>query len=445
MGYGDYTPMADKFLLPDGSITTFDNVEVLPADAARATLYTRRAAAAAKWLLPDGSITSGLPVTITTETPTGYIGFDTTPIGVPDSQGVLSWNESDKTLELNLGSSVKLQIGQEMFIRVVNKTGAILTNGSVVYISGAQGNRPTATKAINTDSTHCSKVIGVVTADIAINQEGYVTTNGLVRDLNTNALSEGDLLYLSDVAGEYTTTVPAVGKARVIIGTVTKSHINDGWILVRIVQDKYRFGDVTNGNYTYFEDDGTLVAKGNAITYRDEYVGGEYFEPSGATAPDIVNVTIGGVVTRKYTFDGVNTIEKLGNTFEIPHDMAVDQVNAGTEFLEVHVHTAPSDNNAGIIRFRFDWCLIKINGAPITGTTVYITKTVTGNQQYHNLLGDVHLPVPEGGFTIGDLIEFTLSREPANEGDTYASDAIFYKCAMHVPCDTMGSRTEYTK
>lgn len=444
MGYGDYTPMADKFLLPDGSITTFDNVEVLPADVARATLYTKRAAAAAKWLLPDGSITSGLPVTITTATPTGYIGFDTTPVGVPDSQGVLSWNETDKTLDLNLGSSVKLQIGQEMFMRVVNKTGSILTNGSVVYISGAQGNRPTAAKAVNTNSTHCSKVIGMVTADIAINQEGYVTTNGLVRDLNTNALSEGDLLYLSDVAGEYTTTVPAVGKARVIIGTVTKSHINDGWILIRIIQDKYRFGDIANGNYSFFEDDGTLVCAGNAITYRDEYVGGEWFTPQGATAPDVESYTIGGVATRKHAFDGVNVNETLSNTFEIAHDSAISLINAGTLPMEFHTHAAPSTTGSGTYRFTIDWCYIPPNGAPIAMTQLVIEKAIN-NQQYHNVLSGVELSVPAGGYAIGGIIEFTLTRTPQHTNDTYAADVILYKAALHIPCDMLGSRQRYIK
>lgn len=443
MGYGDYTPMADKFLLPDGSIVTFDNVEVSPADAARATLYSRRAAAAAKWLLPDGSISSALPVSITGST-FDFIQFDLTPVGVPNSQGVLSWNEADKTLDLNLGSSVKLQIGQEQFIRVVNKTGAPLLNGTVVYINDAQGNRPTAAKAINTDSTQCNKVIGIVTADIPDNNEGYVTTEGLVRDLNTDAYNEGDLLYLSDVAGQYTSTVPAVGKARVIVGVVVKSHINDGWVIVRIVQDKYRFGDVANGNYTYFEDDGTLVCAGNAITYRDEYVGGEWFTPQGAAAPDITSYTIGGVVTRKYAFDGVNIDESLGNTFEIAHDAAIDLINAGTLPMEFHTHAAPSTTGNGTYRFIVDWCYIPPNGAPIAMTQLVIEKAIN-NQQYHNVLSGVELSVPAGGYAIGGVIEFTLTRTPQHANDTYTSDVILYKAALHIPCDTLGSRQRYIK
>jgi hypothetical protein len=200
-----------------------------------------------------------------------------------------------------------------------------------------------------------------------------------------------------------------------------------------------------SANNSKFELDGTLVASGTAICFRDEYVGGEYFVPNGASAPDTVNATIGGVVTQKYAFDGVNTTEKLGNTFEIPHDIPITEINAGTFPIEVHVHIAPSDNNTGDVRFTFDWCLIKANGAPIAGTQVVITKTITANQQYYNLLVGGNLAVPSGGFGIGDLIEFTLTRDPSNAGDTYASDVLFYKIALHVPVDMLGSRTTYTK
>lgn len=211
---------------------------------------------------------------------------------------------------------------------------------------------------------------------------------------------------------------------------------------------KWEFGDVENGNYSYFEPDGTLVAKGEAITWRDEYVGGVYFVPSGASAPDEVNVTIGGVVTKKYSFDGVNIIEKLGNTFEIPHDMEITKVNSEEISVEFHLHIAPSDNvTTGDVRFVIDWCLIKVDGAPYAGNQLILTKSIIAGKQYHNCLTGIDLPIPSGsgGFGIGDLIEFTVSREPQNANDTYSADILFYKSSLHVPLDTLGSRQRYTK
>jgi hypothetical protein len=370
--------------------------------------------------------------------------FNTSP-ALQGEIGELFWDEQDKTLSLQLDTTVKLQIGQEQFIRAVNKSGSTIINGSVVYVSGAQGNRPVISLADANSYGNSQKVIGVVTADITNNHEGYVTISGLVRDLNTNSYNEGDCLYLSETAGQMTATKPSDGVARVLVGMVVKSHVTDGWVCVRIHEDKYMFGDVDGGDYSYFEADGTLVNKGDAITYRDEYVGGEYFVPLGATAPDMVTPTIGGVVTRKYAFDGGTLSETLSNTFEIPHDMDIAGVNAGSESLEIHIHIGPSTNNTGTCRFTIDWCLIKANGAPIAGTQVVLTKAITANQQYYNLLVGDNLVVPVGGFDIGDLIEFTLTRTPTNGADTYTDDVIFYKCALHIPCDTSGSRQRYVK
>ena len=59
--YNNYPPMADKYLLPDGSIKTFSGVVVAPPDASRATKYKTMDMIAAKWLMPDGSLVSALP------------------------------------------------------------------------------------------------------------------------------------------------------------------------------------------------------------------------------------------------------------------------------------------------------------------------------------------------------------------------------------------------
>lgn len=206
-----------------------------------------------------------------------------------------------------------------------------------------------------------------------------------------------------------------------------------------------KFGDIDGGDYLEVEVDGTLVARGAAITWRDEYVGGDYFVPNGAQAPDQVDVTIGGVVTKKWSFDGANTTEKLGNTFEIPHDMAITQVNNGTERLEFHLHLAPSTNDSGQCRFVVDWCYIPFGGVPIAGAQMILVKSFNANLQYANLLEDANFTIPVGGVGVGGLIEFTISRTPTHQDDTYNSDIIFYKAAMHVPCDMLGSRSEYIK
>lgn len=62
MSYNNSPVMPNKYLLPDGSITTFAGVEWAAADSDRADTYKQIQWQAAKWLMPDGSIVSAIPI-----------------------------------------------------------------------------------------------------------------------------------------------------------------------------------------------------------------------------------------------------------------------------------------------------------------------------------------------------------------------------------------------
>ena len=105
----------------------------------------------------------------------------------------------------------------------------------------------------------------------------------------------------------------------------------------------------TNG-LTVKDSDGNIVEYTDSdgfhsVRYRDEYVGSPWIPASAAAAPDVVNVTIGGVATQSYAFDGGGTEERLASHFEMAHDIPFAAVNAGTLFIEVHTHFRPSTNN----------------------------------------------------------------------------------------------------
>jgi hypothetical protein len=160
------------------------------------------------------------------------IQFDLTP-SATGAEGKLYWNSDDGTLQLGMpGGNVTLQLGQEVLVRARNETGVTITNGSVVYVSGAQGSRPTIELA--TASTHsiAESVIGFTTEEITNNNNGYVTTFGIVRDLDTSAYTAGDKIYLSTTAGEFTGTIPTKPNTRVDLGVVLFSNVSSGSILV---------------------------------------------------------------------------------------------------------------------------------------------------------------------------------------------------------------------
>ena len=129
--------------------------------------------------------------------------------------GELSWNNTEKTLDLVTGSdSVTLQLGQEVVLYARNTSGATLSDGQVVMISGSQGNNPTIALAQADTVANARKTIGVVTQIIPNNSNGFVTLQGKVRELvlDSGTYTEGDVVYLSStVAGGLTDIEPDIG------------------------------------------------------------------------------------------------------------------------------------------------------------------------------------------------------------------------------------------
>ena len=83
-----------------------------------------------------------------------YIDFDTTASVTQPSIGRLSWNQTDKTLDLGTGDgNTTLQIGQEtVYPPVVNKDSIDLGEGTLVMVNPtgiAQGNRISVVRAVS--------------------------------------------------------------------------------------------------------------------------------------------------------------------------------------------------------------------------------------------------------------------------------------------------------
>ena len=136
----------------------------------------------------------------------------------------------------NVNPDVNLNIGQEIFIYAFNNTGAAISNGDAVYISGTYNgtdNDPLITKArANTSTT--GQPTGLATMDIPNGAHGWVTRYGLVRDVNTAGMTPGNILFLSpDSAGVVTETPVTVDTGYPFhIGRVITADANTGIILV---------------------------------------------------------------------------------------------------------------------------------------------------------------------------------------------------------------------
>lgn len=133
-----------------------------------------------------------------------------------------------------------------LLVEVRNTTGATLTKGTVVYISGATGQLPTVSKALaNADATS-AQTLGMITADLANNSNGYVTAIGLITNIDTSAYTDGAQLYLSGTtAGGVTTTKPYAPTHLVYVGVVEHAHPTQGKIFVK-VQNGYELDELHN-------------------------------------------------------------------------------------------------------------------------------------------------------------------------------------------------------
>ena len=177
------------------------------------------------------SVSAGLALNDYPLTDVHHIDFDLVHSIVPQ-EGRLSWNATDGTLDLGLkGGTVNLQIGMEQIIRA--RASEPILNGQVVYIDGALGSFPTVSIASNNTQLQSHSVIGVATESILNNQFGYITTQGLVRDLDTSNITAGDVVYLG-TDGTLLSAAPATPAHEVRVGYCIISGVNNGSIYTSI-------------------------------------------------------------------------------------------------------------------------------------------------------------------------------------------------------------------
>jgi hypothetical protein len=127
---------------------------------------------------------------------------------------------------------------------VKNMTGATLTKGTVVYISGANGNKALVSKAIATTDALSARTFGLLQSNISNNGLGNCVIIGDLSGINTSSFAEGAQLYLSGtVAGAFTDTRVLAPTHLVYVGKVTRSHPTQGQIEVQI-QNGYELAEI---------------------------------------------------------------------------------------------------------------------------------------------------------------------------------------------------------
>lgn len=188
-----------------------------------------------------------------------YADFDTALVSSPSFvEGRLFYDNVNKTMAFyNQEPDVTLQIGQEQWIRVYNNSGATIDNGKPVYITGSTSGWPTVALA-NANSVSTFNAIGLATHSIEDATYGYVTTKGVVRDVNTSSLSTG-VVHLGVTDGALQNQSPTYPNYPHEIGYCIVSDATNGSIYVDIQQHTIEvlrtFGDARiDGDLTIVGD-----------------------------------------------------------------------------------------------------------------------------------------------------------------------------------------------
>ena len=238
----------------DGSVDGFQSFSVIGNN--NTTYYT--ISSGTQWEVGIGTYFSGtLARTTIISSSTGSIlnlaaGAKDVFVTLPAENTVTSIASADGSVVVTTtGSVVDLAVSQTspasvLVEQVRNSTGATLTKGTAVYISGATGQLPTVSKALATSDATSAQTLGLITSDLANNSNGYVTIIGLVDDIDTSAYTDGVQLYLSPTtAGALTATKPYAPQHLVYVAVVSHAHPVHGKLIVK-VQNGYEMDELHN-------------------------------------------------------------------------------------------------------------------------------------------------------------------------------------------------------
>jgi len=168
---------------------------------------------------------------------------------IDQSETLQTITSTDGTLTVStVGTNVDLSVvaATNVVCQVRNTTGATLTKGTAVYISGATGQIPTVSKALATSDATSAQTLGLMSADLANNSNGNVTIIGLISNMDTSAYTDGAQLYLSGTtAGTLTATKPYAPTHLVYVAVVEHAHPTQGKLFVK-VQNGYELDEIHN-------------------------------------------------------------------------------------------------------------------------------------------------------------------------------------------------------
>ena len=211
------------------------------------------------------------------------------------------------------------QNAQDILVYVKNTSGAIITKGSLVRIKDVEnsGFNPTIELASFTNESGSANTLGYAYQQFAINDLGYVITEGKLTGVNTGNFSPGDLLYLSS-SGQYTNVKPIPPNHGVRVGQVIRAHPTVGSIYVTIDNgaELDELHNVIDNSTT--SSYGDLLTKSGSVWINSKNLTGSYTLSGSLTtngAISALNVTASLLGTASWANNSISSSYSLTSSY----------------------------------------------------------------------------------------------------------------------------------
>ena len=280
------------------------------------------------------------------------IDFAQTPAAA-DAERRLKWDNDEGSLALTLrGGNVNIPLGGEVVTLVHNAESFTLTKGTVVYAFGSSGQRVSVKRAVNTSDATSAQTLGVVAEPIATGAEGWVMVQGLVRGLDTSTYTQGDALYLSSSAGQFTKTKQYAPNHLVYVGFAVKINASSGEIFVKC-QNGYEMDELHNVSAQSPSNNDILAYNTSTNLWEKKQLSA------------ISGITGSGISGQVAYFNGTNSIASESTLF---WDAANDRLGIGSNVPDARLRVAGIFNGVQA-RFGFtDARGLEISTSLISGT-----------------------------------------------------------------------------
>jgi len=289
----------------------------------------------------SGNVTIGGNVSIANEiTNVRGIRFDrdnpvVDPLIPTPQEGLMTWNPIEQCLDIHQNDTT-LQVGLEHLTLFKNTTGATIPDGTVLEITGANGDGNPLVSLFTANSVSDSlHVIGLCTESVPNNALGRATKFGKVRGLNTTGsqYSEtwviGTELFISPtVAGGLTSIKPSPPNQAIFIGTVTKVGSTDGIILVNTPT-------ITKLRYGSFSDTTTQSAVAANTAYpikfnTTDFAAGHSVASRYSGSNNAIVAAVSGLYNYQFSLQFASTTNQTRDIWIWPKKNNVDIPNSAT-------------------------------------------------------------------------------------------------------------------